>query len=80
MLRNTESRYGVVAKLLHWSVAALTLGLIWLGWYMVDLTYYDAWYNDSLAWHKALGIVALALGATKIAWRSTRGRRHTPRR
>ena len=70
MLRNgnAESRYGAVTKLLHWSVAALILGLIWLGWYMVGLTYYDAWYNDSLAWHKALGIVVLALGALKIGW------------
>ena len=68
MLRNTESRYGVVTRLLHWSVAALILGLVWLGWYMVGLTYYDAWYNDSLVWHKALGIVALALGALNIGW------------
>ena len=68
MLRNAESRYGAVTKLLHWSVAALILGLIWLGWYMVGLTYYDGWYNDSLAWHKALGIVVLALGALKIGW------------
>ena len=66
MLRNTESRYGVATRLLHWSVAALILGLVWLGWYMVGLTYYDAWYNDSLVWHKALGIVALALGALNI--------------
>ena len=68
MWRNTESRYGLVIKLLHWSVAALLLGLVWLGWYMVDLTYYDPWYNDSLAWHKTLGVVAFVLGATKIGW------------
>ena len=68
MWRNTESRYGLATKLLHWSVATLILGLVWLGWYMVGLTYYDAWYNDSLAWHKALGIVAFVLGAVKIAW------------
>ena len=69
MLRNTESRYGVVTRLLHWSVAALILGLVWLGWYMVGLTYYDAWYYDSLAWHKALGMVAFALAALMIGWR-----------
>ena len=68
MWRNTGSRYGLAAKLLHWSVAASILGLVWLGWYMVDLTYYDAWYNGSLAWHKALGLVAFVLGAVKIAW------------
>ena len=68
MWRNTGSRYGLAAKLLHWSVAAPILGLVWLGWYMVDLTYYDAWYNGSLAWHKALGLVAFVLGVVKIAW------------
>ena len=68
MWRNTGSRYGLATKLLHWSVAVLILGLVWLGWYMVDLTYYDAWYNDSLAWHKALGIVAFVLAVVKIAW------------
>ena len=68
MWRNTGNRYGLAARLLHWSVAVLILGLVWLGWYMVDLTYYDAWYNDSLAWHKALGMVALVLGVVKIAW------------
>ena len=68
MWRNTGSRYGLATKLLHWSVAILILGLVWLGWYMVDLTYYDAWYNDSLAWHKTLGIVAFVLAVVKIAW------------
>ena len=68
MWRNTESGYGLATRLLHWSVAALILGLVWLGWYMVDLTYYDPWYNRSLAWHKALGMVALALGAVKVGW------------
>ena len=38
MLRNTESRYGVVTKLLHGSAAAPILGLIWLGWYMAAFT------------------------------------------
>ena len=66
--RSAGSRHDVATRVLHWSVAALILGLVWLGWYMVDLTYYDAWYYGSLAWHKALGMVALALGALKIGW------------
>ena len=66
--RPAGSRYDLATRVLHWLVAALILGLVWLGWYMVDLTYYDAWYYGSLAWHKALGMVALALGALKIGW------------
>ena len=68
MLKNSTLRYGIIAKLLHWSIALLIIGLIWLGWYMVDLTYYDVWYYDSLFYHKALGILVLALAALKILW------------
>ena len=66
--KTAGSRYDLATRLLHWSVAALILGLVWLGWYMVDLTYYNRWYYSSLAWHKALGMVALALGVLKIGW------------
>ncbi len=68
MLKNTNERYGAIAKLLHWAIALLILGLSGLGLYMVDLTYYDRWYNASLTAHKALGILALELGVFKILW------------
>ena len=70
MLRNSNDRYGVVTKLLHWAIALLILSLSGLGIYMVDLTYYDRWYNASLTAHKALGILALELGIFKILWAS----------
>ena len=73
LVKNTLSRFGLFSKLLHWLIAILILGLIWLGWYMVDLTYYDKWYNDSLHYHKSLGILALALALVKIGWQC-----HTP--
>jgi cytochrome b561 len=68
MLKNSPRDYGLVTKLLHWLVALLLLGLIWLGWYMVDLSYYDPWYHDALTAHKALGMIVLGLGLAKIAW------------
>jgi cytochrome b561 len=68
MLKNSADRYGLPAKLLHWVIAILILGLIWLGWYMVDLTYYDPWYYDALATHKALGMGALLLALLNIGW------------
>ena len=67
-LANTPTRFGLVSRLLHWTVAALILFLIWLGWYMVDLTYFDKWYNGSLRLHKSLGMFVLGLGAAKIGW------------
>jgi cytochrome b561 len=68
MLRNSRLRYGAVSKSLHWLVAFLILGLAWLGWYMVDLDYYNRWYYDALNSHKALGMLALILAVGKVLW------------
>ena len=69
-LKNSPTRYGLISKILHWSVAALIIGLIGLGFYMVDLTYYDRWYNASLTWHKSLGMLALGLALLNLGWRA----------
>ncbi len=68
MLCSTDTCYGVITRILHWVVALIIIGLIWLGWWMVDLSYYHRWYNLSLELHKSLGMAALALAAVKIAW------------
>ena len=68
LIRNTSDQFGLVAKLIHWVIAVLILGLIWLGWYMVDLTYYDTWYNASLTAHRSLGMIVLGLALFKVAW------------
>ena len=67
-LKSTKEAYGLVSKLTHWLIALLIIGLIWLGWYMVDLSYYDRWQNFSLTAHRALGMVVLALAVFKICW------------
>jgi cytochrome b561 len=66
--KNSSDQYGAVSKSLHWMLALLMIGLIGLGWYMVDLTYYDPWYYDSLALHRAFGILVLVLGVIKLVW------------
>ena len=68
MIKNSNQEFGVVAKCIHWAIALLIIGLIWLGWYMVDLGYYDSWYNGSLSLHKALGMIALGLAVCKMVW------------
>lgn len=67
-LRNTPHKYGTVSKTLHWCVVLLIIVLIWLGWYMVDLGYYDRWYNTALSAHKSFGMLALALAVINILW------------
>ena len=68
MIRNSADAYGSISKLLHWSIALLIIGLIVLGAWMVTLTYFDPWYNRSLEWHKALGMIALGVVIVKAGW------------
>jgi len=67
-LRNAGDQYGLVSKALHWVIALLTLGLIWLGWVLVDLSYYSPWYNTANLAHVGLGMLVLALAAFKLVW------------
>lgn len=74
MLRSSDTGYGVITRLLHWLTAFLIIGLIGLGWWMVDLSYYHKWYYLALDTHKALGIFTLSVAAVKIAWTIFDGR------
>ena len=67
--RNGRDHYGVVSIAFHWTVALGFAGLIGLGAWMVELTYYDPWYNASLALHKAIGIVVLIPALARLGWR-----------
>jgi cytochrome b561 len=68
--RNDGSRYGAVARALHWATALLVFGLFGLGLYMRHaITYYDPLYNTLPAIHKALGVTLLLLFAGRFAWR-----------
>jgi cytochrome b561 len=67
--RNTPSHYGLISKLLHWTIAVLILGLVWLGAYMVELSYFDKWYNQSLSLHKSLGLLVFALAGFYFTWK-----------
>ena len=69
MWRSGKDRYGIVSSGFHWAIALAVVGLVGLGAWMVGLTYYDPWYYDSLALHKAIGIVVLALALAKFGWK-----------
>ena len=72
-LTNSGERYGWIAMLLHWGMAALLVGLIALGFYMVRLP--DAGYDREkitlILLHKALGMGALAAVVARLGWRLT---------
>lgn len=65
---NTGSAYGSVSRLNHWITAALFIGLIALGLYMVDLPRGPE-KGELIQIHKGLAIVLMALVSFRIAWR-----------
>jgi cytochrome b561 len=68
--REKEScRYNGFARLIHWLMAVLLLGLVILGFYMVDLTYYDPWYQTAPDLHRSFGVVAFILAVIRWGWR-----------
>lgn len=67
-LKNTPTTYGLLARALHWSMAALIFILLALGLYMTSLPDSDAkwgWYD----WHKAFGMLVFFLLAFRLLWR-----------
>ena len=68
-IKNTASGYGWAAIALHWLMALGIFFLFGLGLYMVELTYYDPWYRDSLDLHKSIGLVLLLVWFVRLVWR-----------
>ncbi len=53
----TDIRYSTTRKLLHWLSALAVLALFASGLWMVELGYYDAWYQRAPAWHINVGVL-----------------------
>lgn len=66
--KNSQERFGVVARLFHWVLALLFFGLFGLGLYITDLTYYDSFYKDGFFLHKSFGALFFLLALARIVW------------
>lgn len=69
MWRNTADSYGLVSVVLHWVTALVVPALFALGLWMVDLDYYDPWYQRGPEIHKATGILLFLLLVVRTLWR-----------
>ena len=67
--RNSAERYGLVSIVLHWLVAVAVFGLFGLGYWMVGLDYYSAWYKDAPELHKSFGLLLFAVMLGRMLWR-----------
>lgn len=68
-MNNTSSSYGYVSIFFHWLSAVTIFGLFGLGFYMVDLTYYDSWYKTAPDVHKSIGLILFAFMVLRVIWR-----------
>jgi cytochrome b561 len=65
---NTKNRFGAVSIFLHWVTAAAIFGLFAVGWYMIDLSYYDSMSKVLLESHRSIGILLGLLLAFRLLW------------
>lgn len=72
MIRDdVQLRYGTVAMIFHWVIAALLIANIALGLYFADLPHSDPWKFELTQWHKSIGLTVLTLSILRLAWRLT---------
>lgn len=69
MLKNTPQTYGSISKFFHWTLALLIIGLFVLGLWMMELSYYDSWYQTAPHYHKSLGILVALAMVLRLVWR-----------
>lgn len=69
MVRNTRSSFGLMAIGLHWLMAISVFGLLALGLWMVELTYYHPWYRAAPWIHKSIGVLLFAALLLRLLWR-----------
>jgi cytochrome b561 len=68
-VRDTSSGYGIVSRLLHWTMALAIVAMFGLGLWMVDLDYYSPYYHSAPDLHKSVGILLLIALALRFGWR-----------
>ncbi|GMG82839.1 cytochrome b [Paralimibaculum aggregatum] len=70
-LSNTREGWGWPARLLHWLMALLILGMLGVGFYMVEIVGDDLIQRFNLTqMHKSWGVIVFALALLRILWRA----------
>ncbi|AWC21422.1 Cytochrome b561-like protein 2 [Aminobacter sp. MSH1] len=68
MLRNTTTRYGWAAIILHWLIGLIFIGQFALGWTMVRIVSQRTAF-ELIQLHKSFGFLLLGLVLIRIGWR-----------
>ena len=67
-MKNTNERYSIPTRVMHWAVAVIMIGMLALGVYMtgVELSPFKF---QLYWWHKSIGAMVLVLFAARLIWR-----------
>jgi cytochrome b561 len=68
-LRSTSAKFGAVAKLFHWAMALMIIGMLALGLYMHELSFSPEKFK-LYGWHKSFGMTILVLALLRLGWRA----------
>ena len=68
--QHADEQYATPARLLHWVLAILFIGMVALGWYMMDIEHSPGsdWYFNL---HKSTGLLVFGLVILRAVWRLT---------
>jgi cytochrome b561 len=67
-IKNSLTRFGIIAIFFHWIIAVLIIGLLGLGLYMVPLPF-NLEKLKYYGWHKEYGFLVLFLATFRLIWR-----------
>jgi cytochrome b561 len=74
-MKNTRARYGVVTKVLHWTLFLLILNQFVAATMMLNTPQgtTTAGFTQGMLynWHKSIGLIALAVALARYIWRKT---------
>jgi len=68
-MSDQSMNYNFVSRLIHWLSAVVIIGMFAVGIWMVDLSYYSAWYQKAPHWHKSIGLLLASLTLFRIIWK-----------
>jgi cytochrome b561 len=66
--KNDANSWGIIARLLHWIIAFLIIGLLYVGLIMVNMVNSPEKF-ELYGYHKSLGVIVLALIIVRLGWR-----------
>lgn len=68
-LWNTRERWGWLAKVFHWTIAILMIGLAVVGTWMANFLNDMVLQLEVTQWHKSFGVLVFALAVLRVVWR-----------